>query len=91
MGRTAFGDNDRNRRLRHESKIGDPEPDDAQGTWPREQLEAMDRRFVERVERAFENGSERRQPNANSLGGQIPAGFLKICAIFQRDSLRRHF
>jgi hypothetical protein len=61
MGRTAFGDNDKNRRLRHESKIGDPEPDDAQGTWPREQLEAMDRRFVARVERAIRHGRERRQ------------------------------
>jgi hypothetical protein len=60
MGRT--GDNDK--RLRHESRIGDPEPDDAQGAWPREQLLKMDRRFVERVERAIRRGSERRQPAA---------------------------
>jgi hypothetical protein len=66
MGRTAFGDNDKNRRLRHESKIGDPEPDDAQGTWPREQLEAMDRRFVERVERAIKRGEER--PSCVTIG-----------------------
>jgi hypothetical protein len=57
MGRT--GDNDK--RLRHESKIGDPEPDDAQGTWPRHELEKMDRHFVERVVRAIARGQERSQ------------------------------
>jgi hypothetical protein len=46
MGRTAFGDNDRNRRLRHESQTGDPQPDDELATWSREQK--MDRRFVAR-------------------------------------------
>ena len=50
------------------SKIasGPPEPGDGQeGGWPRERLIAMDSDFVERVERAFETGSERRE----SAGG----------------------
>jgi hypothetical protein len=34
------------------------------GLWPTSRLLAMDRRFVERVERAFENGTERRQSAA---------------------------
>ena len=33
----------------------------------------------------------RRGSNANSLRGQNSAGFLEICAAFQRDILRRHF
>jgi hypothetical protein len=33
----------------------------------------------------------RRGSNANSLRGQNSAGFLEICAAFQRDNLRRHF
>ena len=41
------------------------QPGDEQvGGWPREQLLKMDQRFVERVERAFETGSERRQSAA---------------------------
>src|SRR5262249_30791768 len=32
-----------------------------------------------------------RSSNANSLQGQNSAGFPQICAIFQRDNLRRHF
>jgi hypothetical protein len=36
------------------------QPGDEQGTWPRERLIAMDRRFVERMERAIERGLERR-------------------------------
>ena len=44
------------RRLR----IGSPEPGDQQeGAWPRERLEAMGARFVERLERAIEHGEER--------------------------------
>jgi hypothetical protein len=38
--------------------------DEAVGIWPRERLVAMNRRFVERVEHAFENGSESRQSAA---------------------------
>src|SRR5205085_8627740 len=33
----------------------------------------------------------RRSSNANSLQSQNSAGFRQICAIFQRDNLRRHF
>jgi hypothetical protein len=48
--------------LNCKSKSAPPQPGDEQnGGWPREQLEAMDAKFRERVERAFENGSERRQ------------------------------
>jgi hypothetical protein len=48
------------------SKDADPQPgDEAIGAWPRERLIAMDSDFVERVERAFETGSERRE----SAGG----------------------
>src|SRR6266436_3794641 len=32
-----------------------------------------------------------RSANANSLRSQNSAGFPQICAIFQRDNLRRHF
>src|SRR5260370_18328930 len=32
-----------------------------------------------------------RSSNANSLRSQNSAGFPQICAIFQRDNLRRHF
>jgi hypothetical protein len=35
--------------------------DQEQGCWSYDRLIAMDRRFCERVERAFENGSEHRQ------------------------------
>jgi hypothetical protein len=34
-------------------------PDDAQATWTREQLDRMDRRFIERVERAIAIGHVR--------------------------------
>src|SRR5947209_16186620 len=34
---------------------------------------------------------QRRSSNANSLQSQNSAGFRQICAIFQRDNLRRHF
>src|SRR5437773_12025312 len=34
---------------------------------------------------------QRRSSNANSLQSQNSAGFLQICAIFQRDNLSRHF
>jgi hypothetical protein len=38
--------------------------DEVVGEYSRERLIAMDRRFVERVERTFENGSEHRQSAA---------------------------
>jgi hypothetical protein len=46
-------------------KVAEPEPgDELVGNWPREQLERMDQRFCERVERAFERGRESRQAAA---------------------------
>jgi hypothetical protein len=47
------------------------EPDDGQnGGWPRERLLAMDRRFVERVERAIavRKPAGRRWPRERALG-----------------------
>ena len=38
--------------------------DEQEGGWSCDHLVAMDRRFVERVERAFETGRERRQSAA---------------------------
>jgi hypothetical protein len=34
---------------------------------------------------------QRRSSNASGLQSQNSAGFPQICAIFQRDNLRRHF
>jgi hypothetical protein len=46
-------------------RVGDWQPgDDLQGEWPRARLVKMNQRFVERVERAFENGGEHRQSAA---------------------------
>jgi len=40
--------------------LGAPEPGDEQeGAWPRERLETVDARFVERLERAVRRGEER--------------------------------
>jgi len=40
--------------------LGAPEPGDKQeGAWPRERLETVDARFVERLERAVRRGEER--------------------------------
>jgi hypothetical protein len=59
MGRTAFGDNVHNRRLRHESQTGDPTAADAQaGDWSRERLIRMDAEFRKRLERALRCGAE---------------------------------
>jgi hypothetical protein len=46
------------------------QPGDEQGAYSREQLVAMNARFVERVERAFKNGSERRESAA--INGAAP-------------------
>ena len=52
--------------LRHLSTIGNPEPGDEQhGAWSRERLESMDRRFVERLERAIARGQERANGGRN--------------------------
>ena len=59
------GDDDRRRRLRHNTKIGDAEPDDRRhGDWTRAQLEKMNARFIAAVERAFRRGREHRQSAA---------------------------
>jgi hypothetical protein len=40
--------------------LGAPEPgDEQQGAWPRERFEAMDARFVERLQRGVRRGEER--------------------------------
>jgi hypothetical protein len=53
-----LADDDRRRRLRHESTTGDSEPADRQhGDWTRERLERMDEKF--RVGRAIKSGEER--------------------------------
>jgi hypothetical protein len=85
MGRTG---DDKNRRLRHESKIGDPEPADAQaGDWPRAQLLAMNERFVERVEHAIKRGERapsvgRRQMTRAKLAVAFARGASKFCNDF---------
>lgn len=43
------------------------ESDGLQGAWSREQLERMDRRFVERLERAIRTGQE--QPVRGTIEG----------------------
>jgi len=55
----------------HHSKQDSPQPyDDQIGVWPREQLERMDRRFVDRVERAIAAGDE--NPAAAINGANAP-------------------
>jgi hypothetical protein len=46
----------------HVSKLSaaPTEPDDAQATWSRERLIAMDEKFCERMQRAIARGLERR-------------------------------
>ena len=65
MGRDMLGDNDRNRRLRHESEVGEPTDDDRAETWSREQLRDMDQQFRRRLERAIRSGHETK-PGASS-------------------------
>jgi hypothetical protein len=49
------------------------EPGDEQpGEWSRERLIQMNERFVQRVERAFENGTESRQLTATSGADSAP-------------------
>jgi len=43
---------------RSKLKCEDPHEGDGVGTWPHERLLQMDRKFVERVERAIERGDE---------------------------------
>jgi hypothetical protein len=42
--------------------------DEQEGIWSRERLEEMNQRFVERLERAFETGTENRQAAAAMNG-----------------------
>jgi len=57
IGRTALGDDDR--RLRHESFVGDFEPGDGRdGDWSRERLIRMDEKFRERLAQALRRGLE---------------------------------
>jgi len=66
------GDDDRRRRLRHNTKIGDAEPDDRRhGDWTRAQLEKMNARFIAAVERAFHRGRERRQSAAAEFVSRV--------------------
>jgi hypothetical protein len=51
---------DHRRRLRHLSKTGEPEPADRCSPWSTERLLRMDQKFRERMERAFDRGSESR-------------------------------
>jgi hypothetical protein len=53
-------DDDRRRRLRHNTTIGDSEPDDRQyGDWSRERLIRMDQMFCAAMTRALARGLER--------------------------------
>ena len=57
MAERELNVDDRNRRIRHLSTIGDPEPGDEQaGEWSRDHLLRMDEKFRRRLERAIERG-----------------------------------
>jgi hypothetical protein len=58
MGRTILGDNDHNRRLRHDTKTGEPQAGDEREGWSRERLLKMDAKFRQRVEHALRLGRE---------------------------------
>ena len=73
------GDDDRRRRLRHNTKIGDAEPDDRRhGDWTRAKLEKMNARFIAAVERAFRRGRERRQSAAAEFVSTTTSQPMKI-------------
>jgi hypothetical protein len=56
---------DRRRRVRHNSKLAETQPDDRlYGDWTRAKLEKMNARFIAAVERAFRRGREHRQSAA---------------------------
>jgi hypothetical protein len=59
MARQVLGDNDKNRRLRHDSVTGDPTAADAlHGDYSRKQLIEMDAEFRERLAQALRDGDE---------------------------------
>jgi hypothetical protein len=49
--------------VRHRSKVNEAQPGDEQATWPRDRLQAMDRKFSERLEAAIERGDEHARPS----------------------------
>ena len=51
-----------------------PQRGDERATWSRPRLLAMDRRFVERMERAIANGKERPQGEMSRIKGSRSAG-----------------
>jgi hypothetical protein len=52
----------------------DDERDAREGLWPRAKLEAMDRKFVERVERAIRSGAEHYPQGSISTVAQARRG-----------------
>jgi hypothetical protein len=68
------------------------DPDDGRcGGWSREELEAMNARFTERLEEAFRNGSESRESAANQVKlptSPTPRFVAPLCPA-ARDALLR--
>ena len=65
--------------------------DDRDGPWTREELEAMNARFIEAMERAFELGLESRGSAANQITlkrGVGPRWVTPLCSVVQ-DGLWR--
>ena len=63
---------DRRRRVRHNSKLAETQPDDRlHGDWTRAKLEKMNARFIAAVERAFHRGRERRQSAAAEFVSRV--------------------
>jgi hypothetical protein len=70
---------DRRRRVRHNSKLAETQPDDRlHGDWTRAKLEKMNARFIAAVERAFRRGRERRQSAAAEFVSTTTSQPMKI-------------
>ena len=70
---------DRRRRVRHNSKLAETQPDDRlYGDWTRAKLEKMNARFIAAVERAFRRGRERRQSAAAEFVSTTTSQPMKI-------------
>jgi len=70
---------DRRRRVRHNSKLAETQPDDRlHGDWTRAKLEKMNARFIAAVERAFRRGRERRQSAAAEFVSATTSQPMKI-------------
>ena len=65
--------------LDHCADPEDPEP----GTWSREQLEAMNARFSERLQEAFRLGLERRKSAASQVKLPVSLGPRFVTALCQ--------